>query len=87
MYELKNFNNFNTFVSFINALESAFTVDENISVLQASELMWSFRNFDFESVKKLTVPTYNYVTENGAQVLILDKNFYNFLSDSGLIKE
>lgn len=87
MNELKNFNNFNTFVSFVNALESAFTIDDNISVFKASELIWSFRNFDFESVKKLTVPTYNYVTENGAQVLILDKNFYNFLSNSGLIDE
>ena len=86
MKEVSNFESFNGFLQFVNALEDAFTIDQNISVLQASELLWSFRNIDFESVKKLTVPTYNYITENNAQVLILDDNFYSFLSVNGVIK-
>ena len=86
MKEVSNFESFNGFLQFVNALEDAFTIDKNISVLQASELLWSFRNIDFESVKKLTVPTYNYITENNAQVLILDDNFYSFLSVNGVIK-
>ena len=86
MKEVSNFNSFNEFLQFVNALEDAFTIDKNISVLQASELLWSFRNIDFESVKKLTVPTYNYITENNAQVLILDDNFYSFLSVNGVVK-
>ena len=85
--EMNNFESFNEFLNFVNALEKAFTIDQNISILQASELLWSFRNLDFDSIKKLTVPTFNYTTENNAQVLILDKMFYEFLSDNGLINE
>ena len=40
---------------------------------------------NFDSVKKLTVPTYNYQTENGAQVLILNENFYDFLNSKDLL--
>lgn len=86
MKEVSNFDSFNEFVQFVNALEDAFTIDKNISIFQASELLWSFRNIDFESIKKLTVPTYNYTTENNAQVLILDDNFYSYLSVNGVIK-
>jgi len=85
--EMNNFQSFNEFFNFVNALEEAFTIDQNISLIQASELLWSFRNLDFDSIKKLTVPTFNYTTENNAQVLILDKAFYEFLSDNGLIDE
>jgi LCP family protein required for cell wall assembly len=87
MKELSSFGSFNEFLKFVNALEGAFTIDQNISVLQASELLWSFRNIDFESIKKLTVPTFNYQTENNAQVLILDKIFYEFLTDTGVVDE
>ena len=85
--EMNNFQSFNEFFNFVNALEEAFTIDQNISLIQASELLWSFRNLDFDLLKKLTVPTFNYTTENNAQVLILDKVFYEFLSDNGLIDE
>ena len=85
--EMNNFQSFNEFFNFVNALEEAFTIDQNISLIQASELLWSFRNLDFDLIKKLTVPTFNYTTENNAQVLILDKVFYEFLSDNGLIDE
>jgi len=84
--EMKNFNSFNEFFKFVNALEEAFTIDQNISILKASELLWSFRNSDFDKIKTLTVPTYNYVTESNAQVLILEKDFYTFLSENELVK-
>ena len=57
---LNNFESFNNFLNFVNALEDAFTIDQNISIIEASEFLWSFREFDFDSIKKLTVPTYNY---------------------------
>ena len=85
--EMNNFQSFNEFFNFVNALEEAFTIDQNISLIQASELLWSSRNLDFDSIKKLTVPTFNYTTENNAHELILDKAFYEFLSDNGLIDE
>ena len=84
MKNIDNFDSLNTFFKFVNALEDAFTIDENISIIQASELLWSFRNINFENIQRLTVPTYNYTTENNAQVLILDLNFYDFLISKGL---
>ena len=69
MDRIKNFNSFNSFLSFVNALESTFTIDQNISVLEATNLLWDFREIDYDKVNKLTVPTTNYRTENGAQVL------------------
>ena len=82
---LNDFDSLNTFFKFVNALEDAFTIDENISLIQASELLWSFRDFDFEKIQKLTVPTYNYTTDSKAQVLILDENFYDFLVSKNLV--
>ena len=84
MKKINNFDSFNSFLNFVNALENAFTIDNNISIFEATNLLWDFREIDFENVNKLTVPL-NYTTENGAQVLILDENFYNFLNSKGLV--
>lgn len=86
MKGIREFESLNSFFKFVNALENAFIIDRNISVIQASELVWSFRNIDYDNIIKLTVPTYNYTTEAGAQVLILDENFYEFLVSKGLIE-
>ena len=86
MKSIREFDSLNSFFKFVNALENAFIIDRNISVIQASELVWSFRNIDYDNINKLTVPTYNYTTEAGAQVLILDENFYKFLVSKGLIE-
>ena len=83
---IREFESLNSFFKFVNALENAFIIERNISVIQASELVWSFRNIDYDNINKLTVPTYNYTTEAGAQVLILDENFYEFLVSKGLIE-
>jgi len=48
--------------------------------------LWEFRELDFEKVKKITVPTFNYVTSSGAQVLVLDQNFYDFLKSNELVE-
>ena len=85
MAKINNFESFNSFLNFVNALENAFTIDQNISIIEATNLLWDFRDLDFENVNKLTVPTYNYETQNGAQVLILDQNFFEFISSKGLI--
>ncbi len=61
------------------------TIDNNISTIEASSLLWDFRDINFDNVNKLTVPTYNYKTESGAEVLILDDNFYNFIQSNNLL--
>ena len=86
MKNINNFESFNNFLNFVNALENAFTIDQNISIIEASNLLWEFRELDFEKVKKITVPTFNYVTNSGAQVLILDQNFYDFLKSNELVE-
>ena len=85
MKKINSFDSFNNFLDFVNALEDAFTVDKNISIIEASSLLWDFRNTDLENINKLTVPTYNYRTDAGAEVLILEDNFYNFIQSRGLL--
>ncbi len=83
--KINNFESFNSFLDFVNALENAFTIDQNISIIEATNLLWNFRDLNLENVNRLTVPTYNYKTQNGAQVLILDQNFFEFISSQGLV--
>ena len=85
MGKINNFESFNSFLNFVNALEDTFTIDNNISIIEASSLLWDFRDINFDNVNKLTVPTYNYRTESGAEVLILDDNFYNFIQSNNLL--
>ena len=85
--EVKGFGNLNSLFKFINALENAFIVDENLTTNQAARILWNYRNLDFENIKKLTVPTENYTTQNGAQVLVLTSYFYDFLVSESLINE
>ena len=86
MERVNNFDSFNSFLNFVNALENAFTIDQNISILEATNLLWDFREIDFDKVNKLTVPTKNYTTENGAQVLLLVQNIYDFLKSNDLVE-
>ena len=53
MKKINNFESFNNFLNFVNALENAFTIDQNISILEASNLLWDFREIDFDNVNKL----------------------------------
>ncbi len=85
--EVKNFGNLNSLFKFINALENAFIIDEQLSTNSAARILWNYRNLDFDNIKKLTVPTKNYTTQNGAQVLVLTNYFYDFLISESLIEE
>ena len=83
--ELSKFNSINELNSFVKALEEAFTIDENLSLNKAVELLWDLRDFDMSKVSKLTTPI-NYVTlEDGRQVLILKENIYDFLLKNSVI--
>ena len=69
----------------IKALELTFTIDENLTIPNATQLLWGYRNFDFSEVKKLTVPTNPYRTEDGKEVLVLTQNFYTFIKSQNLL--
>lgn len=82
---LNDFNSYTDLYNLIKALELTFTIDENLTIPNATQLLWGYRNFDFSEVKKLTVPTNPYRTEDGKEVLILTQNFYNFINSQNLL--
>jgi len=77
--ELKGFDSVNELNTFINALEEAFTIDENLTINKAVDLLWKLRDFDLSSVKKITTPIDYVKLEDGRQVLILSENLTDFL--------
>ena len=83
--ELSQFNSINELNTLVKALEKTFTIDENLTINKAVDLLWTFRDFDLSKVKKLTTPI-DYVTlDDGRQVLILKENLYDFMVKESLI--
>ena len=83
--ELSQFNSINELNSLVKALEKTFTIDENLTINKAVDLLWNFRDVDLSKVKKLTTPI-DYVTlDDGRQVLILKENLYDFMVKESLI--
>ena len=83
--ELKGFSSINELNTFIKALEKAFTIDENLTINKAVDLLWSLRDFDLSSVKKITTPIDYVKLEDGRQVLILSENLTDFLKKEKVI--
>ena len=52
MQKVNDFESLNSFYNFVNALEDTFIVDKEISILEASNLLWDFRDIDFEKINK-----------------------------------
>ena len=82
---LNEFNSYTDLYNLIKALELTFTIDENLTIPNATQMLWGYRNFDFSEVNKLTVPTKPYRTEDGKEVLVLTQDFYNFIKSQNLL--
>ena len=82
---LNEFNSYTDLYNLIKALELTFTIDENLTIPNATQMLWGYRNFDFSEVNKLTVPTKPYRTEDGKEVLVLTQDFYNFIKSQKLL--
>ncbi len=82
---LNEFNSYTDLYNLIKALELTFTIDENLTIPNATQLLWGYRNFNFAEVTKLTVPTQPYRTQDGKEVLVLTENFYNFIISQDLL--
>ncbi len=82
---LNEFNSYTDLYNLIKALELTFTIDENLTIPNATQILWGYRNFDFSDVNKLTVPTKPYRTEDGKEVLVLTQDFYNFIKSQNLL--
>ena len=82
---LNEFNSYTDLYNLIKALELTFTIDENLSIPNATQILWGYRNFNFSEIKKLTVPTKPYRTEDGKEVLVLTQDFYSFIKSQNLL--
>jgi LCP family protein required for cell wall assembly len=85
---LKKLNDFKSLTElnkFINTLEDSFVIDENLTINKAINTLWDFRGTDFDSIKKLSIPTFSYELEDGRQVLIISRNFTEYAKEVGLI--
>ena len=87
LQRLNEFNSYSDLLNLINALEKTFIIDENLSIPNATQLLWGYRNFNFSNINKLTVPTKPYRTEDGKEVLVLTDSFYNFLIKESLLNQ
>ena len=76
---------FNELNSFVTALENSFTIDENLSLNKAVEILWKFRNIDINNVSKVTTSVDYLTLEDGRQVLTLNKKIYDLLKEESVI--
>ena len=83
--ELKNFESINELNKLINALENSFTIDENITLNKAVEILWNFRGIDLNEVNKLTTPVDFLTLDDGRQVLVLNKKISDLLEEKSII--
>ena len=83
--ELKNFESINELNKLINALENSFTIDENITLNKAVEILWNFRGIDLNEVNKLTTPVDFLTLDDGRQVLVLRKKISDLLEEKSII--
>ena len=87
LQRLNEFNSYSDLLNLINALEKTFLIDENLTIPNATQLLWGYRNFNFSNINKLTVPTKPYRTDDGKEVLVLTDSFYNFLIKENLLSQ
>ena len=82
---VKEFKSLSELSKFITALENSFVIDENLSLNKAANLLWSLKDTNFNTIKKLSMPVKNYILEDGRQVLIMTENFTDFAKSQGLL--
>ena len=71
-------------VYFISTLEDAFIIDENLSLNNAINILWNFRDTNLSDIKKLSIPVEPYEFDDGRQVLIISENFTKYAESKGL---
>ena len=82
--EIKNFRSLGELNSFIGTLEDAFVIDENLSINNAVNILWNFRETDLSNINKLSIPASPYKLDDGRQVLIISENFTEYAESKGL---
>ena len=81
---IKDFRSLGELNTFITTLEDAFVIDKNLSINNAVNILWNFRETDLSNINKLSIPVDPYELDDGSQVLIMTENFTNYAESKGL---
>ena len=81
---IKDFRSLGELNTFITTLEDAFVIDKNLSINNAVNILWNFRETDLSNINKLSIPVDPYELDDGRQVLIMTENFTNYAESKGL---
>ena len=81
---IKDFRSLGELSTFISTLEDAFIIDENLSLNNAVNILWNFRDTDLSNISKLSIPVSPYELDDGRQVLIISENFTKYAESKGL---
>ena len=82
--KIKDFRSLGELSTFISTLEDAFIIDENLSLNNAVNILWNFRDTDLSNISKLSIPVSPYELDDGRQVLIISENFTKYAESKGL---
>ena len=82
--KIKDFSSLGELNKFITTLEDAFIIDENLSINNAVNILWNFRDTDLSNINKLSIPVSPYELDDGRQVLIIIENFTKYAESKGL---
>ncbi len=82
--EIKDFRSLGELNTFITTLEDTFVIDKNLSINNAVNILWNFRETDLSNINKLSIPVDPYELDDGRQVLIMTENFTNYAESKGL---
>ena len=82
--EIKNFRSLGELSTLINTLEDAFVIDKNLSLNNAVNILWNFRDSNLSDINKLSIPVNPYELDDGRQVLIITENFTDYAELEGL---
>ena len=82
--EIKDFRSLGDLNTFISTLEDAFIIDNNLTINNAVNILWNFRDTDLSNINKLSIPVTPYELEDGRQVLIISENFTKYAKSKGL---
>ena len=82
--KIKDFRSLGELSTFISTLEDAFIIDENLSLNNAVNILWNFRDTDLSNISKLSIPVSSYELDDGRQVLIITENFTKYAETKGL---
>ncbi len=65
----------------VRSVGNAFTLDNQLSLSDAVGLAWDLRGLQADDIIRLTIPVENYVTAEGAQVLVATTPFDDLLNE------